>query len=335
MNAQPNVLERLEFDTAELVSRHLPRFALPQKQLVYALACPPERPHAGRIHYSRWDSAPLPDAFDWSAHSCQVEGRQDLYDYAPSADPSSAMEWHVNFADPELFVAYGSELFAQDEMQVMEHPALGSIREALDSGGHAARTVEHGRPTPTLVAGVERRVRIATDPNSAEGRPFGLYGNEFARATTEVIRRAVTTLVPSTISNIIAIAAPRPGLGSYRREEIVEALTAAFTGFSAACRESRRLAGVEAGTIVHTGFWGCGAFGGNRVLMPYLQILAAGLAGLHRLVFHTFNEAGSRSLDHAVALGDKIRTLLPDPSVQAVVDGLHRRGFQWGVSDGN
>ena len=29
-------------------------------------------------------------------------------------------EWHVNFADPRLFVSYGSGLFAQDEMQVAE-----------------------------------------------------------------------------------------------------------------------------------------------------------------------------------------------------------------------
>ncbi len=250
--------------------------------------------------------------------------------------PRKARAWsHVNFADPELFVAYGSELFTQDEMQVLEHPALGSVREALDAGGHSALTVEGGRPTPVLVAGVERRARIATDRNAAEGRPYGLYGNEFAQASTEAVRRAATPIVPPTISNIIAIAAPRPGIGDYRPEEIVEALTAAYTGFMAANQESRRLGGEDDGTIVHTGFWGCGAFGGNRVLMPYLQFLAASLAGLKRLVFHTSNAAGSRSMDHAIALGDEIRTLLPAPSAQAVVDMLHRRDFQWGVSDGN
>ncbi len=40
-------------------------------------------------------------------------------------------EWWVNFADPHLFVAYGSSLFAQDEIQVAEHPSLGHLREAL------------------------------------------------------------------------------------------------------------------------------------------------------------------------------------------------------------
>jgi hypothetical protein len=34
-----------------------------------------------------------------------------------------AEEWHVNFADPRLVTAYGSGLFARDEMRVGEHLA--------------------------------------------------------------------------------------------------------------------------------------------------------------------------------------------------------------------
>ncbi len=58
-----------------------------------------------------------------------------MYDYARAAGVEGAVEWHVNFADPRLFTAYGLGLFAQDEMQVAEHPALGALREAL----HARR----------------------------------------------------------------------------------------------------------------------------------------------------------------------------------------------------
>jgi len=36
--------------------------------------------------------------------------------------------WYVNFADPRLFTAYGSGLFAQDEIQAAEHPILGHLR---------------------------------------------------------------------------------------------------------------------------------------------------------------------------------------------------------------
>ena len=59
--------------------------------------------------------------------------RPGYFDYTPALDRADAVEWHVNFADPHLFVAYGSRLFAQDEMQVAEHPALGSLKEALDA----------------------------------------------------------------------------------------------------------------------------------------------------------------------------------------------------------
>lgn len=38
---------------------------------------------------------------------------------------------YVNFADPNMFVAYAGPLFAQDEIQVMEHPTLASVREYL------------------------------------------------------------------------------------------------------------------------------------------------------------------------------------------------------------
>jgi hypothetical protein len=43
-------------------------------------------------------------------------------------------------------------------------------------------------------------------------------------------------------------------------------LATAFTGFSAARLESARL-NPSPVVAIHTGFWGCGAFGGNRVLM--------------------------------------------------------------------
>lgn len=49
---------------------------------------------------------------------------------------AGAVEWDVNFADPRLFTAYGSELFAQDEMQVAEHLAFGAVRgRCMRAGG--------------------------------------------------------------------------------------------------------------------------------------------------------------------------------------------------------
>ena len=97
-----------------------------------------------------------------------IEVREDVYDYASATGVAGAEEWHVNFADPRLFTAYGSGLFAQDEMQVAEHPALGALREALHARRWPTLTEERGQATPVLVKGVQRRCRVQTDANPAE-----------------------------------------------------------------------------------------------------------------------------------------------------------------------
>jgi hypothetical protein len=86
-------------------------------------------------------------------------------------------------------------------------------------------TVENGEPTPVLVMGAEHRCRVATAPDVARGRPAGLYGNAFARADPDVVRCATTPIDPPTLTNLVAMAAPRGGWGRYRAAEIEEALT--------------------------------------------------------------------------------------------------------------
>ncbi|MEI2721919.1 MAG: hypothetical protein V9E87_17685 [Gemmatimonadales bacterium] len=139
-----------------------------------------------------------------------------------------------------LFFGYGSWLFAQDEMQVLEHPALGAVREALLAGGHRALTLEGDVPTPVLVSGVERRCRIRTTPDASAGRPNGLYGKEFSRATDAQRASGITLIEPPTVSHIIAIAAPAHGDGAYTREQVETILVTAYTGFRAAVVESQR-----------------------------------------------------------------------------------------------
>ena len=137
------------------------------------------------------------------------------------------------------------------------------------------------------------------------------------------MRAAVHVLDPPGRTNLIAIAAP-VGSGRYRARELAAILTCAATGFAAAATESARLwpgAAVE----VRTGFWGCGAFGGNRHVMTILQLAAARLAGVSRVRFYAFDDAGQAVLDEArgVRLG-------ADP-----IDAVLERGYRWGVSDGN
>ena len=83
--------------------------------------------------------------------------------------------------------------------------------------------------------------------------------------------------------------------------------------------------------VVHTGFWGCGAFGGNRILMTALQTAAAGMAGVDRTVFHTGDPSGDG------VLGEAKRLLGPGPAmaVGELIRRVHAAGLEWGTSDGN
>jgi hypothetical protein len=329
----PGSIERRDFVTSALMEEYRPAWHHPNKRIVFEIALPGA--HGGRLAYSRWTAMPLPESLELATAGRLVRVLDGFYDYTPSLDPEEGIEWHVNFADPHLFVAYASSLFAQDEMQVAEHPALGALREALVADRLAAVTVEKGEPTPVLVMGVERRCRVATDPDAAEGRPAGLYGNAFARADGDAVRRATTPIEPPTITNLIAMAAPPGDHGRYGADEIESVLTTAFTGFRAAVLESHRERGPMTSVAIHTGYWGCGAFGGNRVLMALLQVLAAGSAGLDQLVFHVGGPGGRDPLEEALGFLDGGLGTDRGLSARELIGRIETICFEWGVSDGN
>jgi poly(ADP-ribose)glycohydrolase PARG len=320
---------RRDYDPGALITAHPPILHHPHKRSVFEMCCPPNAVHTGSITVTRWSAAPLPKAAALTA--TEISPVPGHYDYAGN----DAGVWHVNFADPRLFVAYGSPLLAQDELQVAEHPVLGSIREALLAEGLPALTESDGEPTPVLVAGVERRCAIATEPDSAAGRPAGLYGNRFARASADVVRAAVRIVRPPTRTNLISIAAPAGGRGPYFRHSLDRILRTAYAGFAAAVTESRRL---WPGTPVEirTGFWGCGAFGGNRCLMTLLQLLAARLGGIDRLRFYTSDNAGAADFDAGAAdLHAVIAAGTPDEPLSDLVERIDDLDYEWGQSDGN
>jgi hypothetical protein len=55
-------------------------------------------------------------------------------------------------------------------------------------------------------------------------RMNGLYGNAFARANPDAVRRATARIDPPTITHVIAMAAPSCGRGRYRVDEIDETI---------------------------------------------------------------------------------------------------------------
>jgi hypothetical protein len=344
---EPKPFERRSYEAGELLKRYPPFMQHPNKKVLYSMACPRDAVHNGSLEYSRWAHMPLPEECDLAAAGALVEVRDGYFDYAPceqAADPASpapagvgpVVEWHVNFADPKLFGFYGSAFFAQDEIQVAEHPALAALRQALLAIGMPAITLDERSPTPALVAGVERRLAISTRPDRDRGLPYGLYGRSFANAGETAVRSCARVLDPPTISNILAMCAPRGGHGAYAAPQVQHILDTAYTGFRAAVLESAGLVSAldieeDARVIVHSGFWGCGAFGGNRVMMSLLQIVAAQMAGLHRLVLHVGDPSGRLPVEQALGLA---RDLSAVTSTHNLIVRLPFVGLEWGVSDG-
>ncbi len=330
-------LGRASIEAGELVAKYPPRLPHRNKRAVYDKACPPNTLHRGTLTVSRWPQALLPLSTRWIDAPTTVELREGTFTYAPLPSASRpAMEWHLNFAHTILFVAYGGPLFAQDEMQVAEHPALGSVREWLTGEvveGLRPVTREDGVATPMLIRGVERRCMVATDENPDEDRPIGLYGNAFGRAREEVVRRATRLLEPPTVTNILAMEAPPGATGRYTAEQIHDVMATAFTGFRAARLESTLALGGDAEVVLHTGHWGTGAYGGNRVLMAMLQVLAAKSAGLDRLVFHTYDRGGAVPCREALQRLEALATKAP--TLGEALSAIVATGFEWGVSDGN
>lgn len=164
--------------------------------------------------------------------------------------------------------------------------------------------------------------------------PGPLYGNAFAAASTAEVLDATTVLNPPIPSNIIALAAPT-GKGAYSARQITDILQTAFSGFSAALLESARHGITAAQVTIHTGWWGCGAFGGNRVLMALLQILAAKMAGVGHLIFHIGSETDRCQFNDALSFLDLVTAEALPTGVPAIVAEIEALKFHWGQSDGN
>jgi hypothetical protein len=123
-----NLICRHTFETQVLIDTYPPKLSNTRKKLLYSTTCPPRTTHKGELIFSRWQAPELPKIFPH--HQVELEVKESYFGYEPSAD-NTYLEWSLNFAHSDVFCAYGSTVFAQDEMQVAEHPALASLREAL------------------------------------------------------------------------------------------------------------------------------------------------------------------------------------------------------------
>ena len=128
---EPNPLLRRTFDAALLVREHPPAFTARNKVAVQERLGKGDPPR-GTLELTRWSEAALPVRRP-KRRPVLLES-DGFYQYG-QVGPAGTMHWHVNFAMSECFGAYAGDLLAQDELQVLEHPILGSLREAADEQG--------------------------------------------------------------------------------------------------------------------------------------------------------------------------------------------------------
>ena len=254
-----------------LLETYPPRWFHINKKLIYEISKPQEPDKNNEIKVKRFLEQASPEFVSLP----EIQLSFGNYKYLPNLEKDKTTHWHVNFSDPYLFGFAAGPAFAQDEIQVSEHPVLVSVGTAIEKGDHGAKrllrsTVEGSLASPILLEGVPRFCTIDTE---------GIYGLLFRDAWEATIREKVTRLTPPNESKILALSAPQGTRGTKYSEDLIERIfRTAFSGFRAAVLNSGEV-------TVHTGFWGCGAFGNNRQLMTAIQLLAAGAAGLEKLVF--------------------------------------------------
>lgn len=311
------------FNASELLIHYPPDVEHAKKQLLFKKAL--SNGLNGQVSVQRYKEISLPLIYQPYTPETKVISHDGYFNY--SAD-DSADNWYMNFAHSDLFHSYGFFMFAQDEIQVTEHPVLACIREMMlnRTDPLIPLTVEDGRPTPVLIRGAQRHLKIDTSK---------IYGARFARSDESTIKKSVVQIKPPTVSNIIAIEAPvASGRSTYSHYEINAALRSAYSGFRAIVLSSIADLPIIKPVVLHAGNWGCGAYGGNRQLMLTIQIMAARLAGLSKIIFYNGMDHKKDVIQFDKALTRKFK-FKPGQKIESVLNRLVARPFHWGISDGN
>jgi len=69
--------------------------------------------------------------------------------------------------------------------------------------------------------------------------------------------------------------------------------------------------------------------------MAILQILAARLAGIDNLIYHTVDNSGSTAYQEGLDFFNKLLADNPEGSVALYLHKVYERGYEWGTPDGN
>lgn len=208
-----------------------------------------------------------------------VTAMQGGFAYEPST--ADTVHWTANFADSSLFAFCGGSLLAQDELQVLEHPALAHIKNGLSPD---MRTLDHN--DVALFQNVERLGHLDTTNPLPNGQT--LYGNQFAAASQAEVQSRLHPFAQPTSSNIFAMSAPHihPNAKDlpYEKQDLEKLF---FTAFNAFSNIKKTCAGKR--VVVHTGNWGAGAFGNDPKTVQLIQLAAARYAEIDEIKMYPLN----------------------------------------------
>lgn len=250
-----------------------------------------------------------------------------LYD----ASTADTVHWTANFADPQLFGFCEGPLLAQDELQVLEHPALAHAKNAL---APHQRTLQNN--DVALFQNVPRLGALdTTTPLTGRVPPQTLYGNYFAQASSAEISSRLTRFDNPVASNIYAIVGSNIPLSlnghPYLRKDLEKPF---FTLYNAA--QAIKTASPDKTNIMHNGNWAMGAFGNDPKTMYLLILAAARFAGVDELRMYPMTN--QIQLEAATQLLAQIEQQFPQMTAGQFLDHLTanaaRYGLRYGLGNG-
>lgn len=326
----------------ELIQNYPPDYKDKTKKEFYNRALSLHKNQIGKINITRCiynfgenNSLPI------ELNEIQIRNEKGFFDYSVNQMKKTHSNWYMNFADNQLFGYYASSLFAQDEIQTLEMPLLASIREYLvknyryDLAPYTTMKIgprgnEEDCASPFLIENVPQWISVNTYPSLNDGTIGNIYGNNFSSATEKELESGIKVLDTAVPVNIIAISALSKQGGKYRRAEIEYTLRAVLCAFEKARFLSIAYNSLseELKVAIHTGNWGCGAFGGNKEFMYLVQMIGASCAGIDELVFHAVDEGILSKAE------EKFR-ILKEISFKSCIDYLLAQDYAWGIGDGN
>ena len=329
----------------ELYDSYTPEYQCERKNN-YFIRCRNMHRHVdGELEISRWvfNEDPFEEACDFPNNTI-ISTDPEYYNYKKDVSKKGRYVWYVNFADYNLFGFYDLDMFSQDEIQTLEHPLLAASLRMLTENHFAhmepyTALSRNKVPSPYLVENVPYWISVNTSV-VRRGVVHNLYGHDFITAKESIANAGVKNVSKEINDNIIAIAAPDNCHNQeYSVQDIKYIMTTLLSSFSAAVQQGK--AKGNSTIVIHTGNWGCGAFGADPVLMYLTQFIAAAMIGVDELVFHAPME---EQFNKAKELFNEFKTNVVDAgkeevrgkicSLKQIVDFLLNYKFKFGTSNG-